>query len=103
MPVPSPVASLPDTLTSTDVRKGVAAVKELARACGPAHHAEPGERVIVMISIAGATGLVTSSNALGEHRDTPLGNCVADALARATFPRFAKASMGVQYPISMPD
>lgn len=103
MPVPSPVAALPHTLTSTDVRKAIAAIKELARACGPAHGAEPGERVIVMISIAGATGLVTSANAVGEHLDTPLGNCVADAFSRATFPRFAKTSMGVQYPITMPD
>jgi hypothetical protein len=102
-PWPAPVASLPDTPSAEDIRSGIDPHKERARACGPAHGAVPGEKVVVKLSIEGSTGLVTSSIALGNHRGTPLGDCVADALAQAVFPRFAKASIGVQYPITMPD
>jgi hypothetical protein len=101
-PRPAPVASLRETLSSTDVRNGIDPHKERARACGPALGALPGEKVVVKLSIEGSTGLVTSSIALGRHRGTPLGNCVADALAQAVFPPFAKGSLGVQYPITMP-
>lgn len=103
-PASEPVdPSLPETPSTAQIRDAIASVKQAARACGPEHGAASGEAVVVKISIAGATGLVTSAVAVGDHRGTALGECVANALARAVFPRFRKPSIGVQYPIRMPE
>ena len=90
---------LPEKLTSSDIKAGVNPVKAEAKACGAKHGAAMGEKVTVKISILGRTGRVTSSSAVGRHAGTPVGNCVAKALAKAEFPRFRKTSLGVQYPI----
>lgn len=98
---PPSAAALPDSLSQSAVRSGIEPIKARAKACGASHGALPGEKVVVKITIAGATGRVTYAGALGRHRSTPLGNCVADAFREATFPKFAKTSIGVQYPIRM--
>lgn len=91
--------NLPEKLTSTDIKNGVAPHKGAAKSCGGKHGAAPGEKVTVKLSIAGATGNVTSASAIGKHAGTPLGNCVAQALKKASFKKFQKSSLGVQYPI----
>lgn len=94
-------SDLPDTLTTTEVKQGVQPVKAQARACGPTHEAAAGETVAIKLSVAGATGRVTSAVAQSPHRGTALGQCVADALANARFRRFRNASLGIVYPVSM--
>ncbi len=93
--------SLPEKLSTTDIRDGIAPVKAAAKACGEKHGAEPGEKVKIKLSIAGATGTVTSARAEPPHTGTPLGICVEAALKRAKFKRFQKASLGAVYPFSM--
>jgi hypothetical protein len=103
-PTPTPPPSTPElreSLTASEVRNGIEPIKEKAKACGASHGALPGEKVVVKITIAGATGRVTYAGALHRHRGTPLGQCVADAFHEATFPKFAKTSIGVQYPVRM--
>jgi hypothetical protein len=93
--------SLPEKLTTFDIREGMAPVKAAAKACGPQHGANPGEKVKVKLSISGATGAVTSATADAPHTITPLGICVAAAAKRAKFKRFQKASLGAVYPFAM--
>lgn len=99
---PTNTEGLPEAPSQSEVKAAIEAVKDRAKACGKQHGALPGEKVVVKLSIAGETGRVTSWNATGKHRSTPLGECVAAALGEAVFPRFAKESVGVQYPVTMP-
>jgi hypothetical protein len=93
--------SLPEKLSTTDIRDGMTPVKNAAKACGGKHGAESGDKVKVKLSIAGATGTVTSATVEAPHTGTPLGNCVEAAVKRARFKRFQKASLGAVYPITM--
>ncbi|MEM6996198.1 MAG: hypothetical protein AAF721_37170, partial [Myxococcota bacterium] len=93
--------NLPEKLTSADIKKGVAPHKGAAKSCGGKHGGSAGEKVTVKLSISGGTGKVTSAAATGKHAGTPLGNCVAQALKKAKFSKFKKASLGVQYPIRL--
>ncbi len=100
-PVAPTDPSLPETLGTTEIKAGVGPVKDAAKACGSKHGAAPGESVKVKLSIAGATGAVTSAAAEPPHNGTPLGNCVAAALKKATFKKFRKATLGAVYPVKM--
>jgi hypothetical protein len=95
------VDDLPETLTTLDIKNGIAPHRAAAKACGARHNVEPGLSVIIKLSIEGATGRVTSAVAQSPHAGTDLGRCVAKALGKAQFPRFRKASLGVVYPVSM--
>lgn len=89
------------SLGSTDVRTAIAPVKSAAKACGITHGAKSGEKVGVRLSIDGATGRVTKATPQAPHATGPLGRCVANALHDATFPTFAKPSMGLVYRVTM--
>ena len=93
--------SLPEKLSTSDIRAGIAPVKAEAKHCGTKHGAQRGEKVKVKLSISGKTGHVTRASAQGPHAGTPLGNCVAAALKKAKFKRFRKASLGAVYPVTM--
>ena len=93
--------NLPETLGNTDIRNGIAAVKGSAKMCGDKFGAQGGEKVRVKLSIVGATGAVSSTAAEDPHRGTALGNCVAAALKKATFPHFRKSVIGVEYTITL--
>jgi hypothetical protein len=89
-------ATLSDKLTQPQIREGFSSVKKAAKACGGA----PGVTVRVKVSINGNSGNVMSAEALDDHAGTPLGNCVADALKGASFPRFTSEQQGTVYPVS---
>ncbi|MBL8948158.1 MAG: hypothetical protein JNK45_33600 [Myxococcales bacterium] len=89
-------ATLSDKLTQPQIREGFSSVKKAAKACGGA----PGVTVRVKVSINGNSGNVISAEALDDHAGTPLGNCVADALKGASFPRFTSEQQGTVYPVS---
>lgn len=93
--------NLPETLGNGDIRNGIAAVKGSAKMCGDKFGADAGEKVRVKLSIVGATGAVSSTAAEDPHRGTALGNCVAAALKKATFPHFRKSVIGVEYTITL--
>ncbi|MFO0631669.1 MAG: hypothetical protein U0168_02325 [Nannocystaceae bacterium] len=89
-------AKLADKLSEAQLRKGFSSVKGKAKACGGA----AGETVRVKVSIEGNSGDVVSAEALAPHAGQPLGDCVADALKGAHFPRFLSETMGTVYPVS---
>jgi predicted Zn finger-like uncharacterized protein len=93
--------SLPASLTQPEVRNGINPHKAAAKTCGSKHGAKAGEKVTVKLSISGSSGTVSSASAMGKHAGTPLGNCVAAALKKATFKKFQKTSIGVQYPVTL--
>ncbi len=94
-------SNLPATLTSSDIRAGVAPYKSAAKSCGGKHGASPGTKVKVKLSISGATGTVASAAAQSPHTGTPLGNCVAAAVKKAKFKKFQKSEIGAVYPFTM--
>jgi hypothetical protein len=93
--------SLPQKLSQHDIKAAMDRVLPQARSCGPEHGAAPGEVVRVRLSIAGATGKVSSASAQEPHAGTPLGTCVAVAVAGAEFAKFASGSMGAIYPVRL--
>jgi hypothetical protein len=92
---------LPDTLTTKQIKAAMAKVKPRVKACAAEHHATPGERVKIKLSISGDTGRVTSVHAEVPHDDTALGRCIAEAVEGARFQRFRKPWLGVVYPFDM--
>ncbi|MCR9162139.1 MAG: hypothetical protein ACE37F_28775 [Nannocystaceae bacterium] len=100
---PASKATSPDmsrsTLSTSEVRRGIAKVRARAIACGSAHGLEAKTTVKVKLRIAGSTGRVTRAQSLTPWASTPLGACVATAVSKARFPRFGKTSMSVVYPI----
>jgi hypothetical protein len=98
---PAPESSLPNLLSVSQVKHAIAPHLAAARACGTTHQVPAGEKIRVKLSIEGATGRVNSSSATAQHQDTPVGKCVAQALSKAKFRRFAKERMGVMYPITL--
>ena len=93
--------NLPATLTSSDIRAGVAPYKGAAKACGSKHGAAAGTKVKVKLSISGATGTVSSASAQAPHQGTPLGNCVAATVKKSKFKKFQKSTLGAVYPFTM--
>jgi predicted Zn finger-like uncharacterized protein len=91
----------PEKLAASDIKAGMAGVKEAAKSCGPKHGAKPGEKVTVKLSFSGATGTVTKSTPQAPHAGTPLGNCVAGALKNAKVIKFKTASQGASYSVTM--
>jgi predicted Zn finger-like uncharacterized protein len=91
----------PEKLAATDIKAGMAGVKEAAKACGPKHGAKPGDKVTVKLSFSGATGTVTKATPQPPHDGTPLGNCVAGALKNAKVIKFKTASQGASYSVTM--
>jgi hypothetical protein len=73
----------------------------IAKACAARHGGKPGETVRIKLSIAGPTGNVISTSAEPPHQGTPLGNCVAAALKKASFATFRKPVIGLVYAITM--
>ena len=96
-----PDTSLPNAPSQSALRAGVAPVKAAAKACGAKHGATPGEKVRVKLSVAGPTGAVVSTQPEAPHHGTPLGNCAAAALKKATFDKFQKPVIGLVYTITM--
>lgn len=91
----------PEKLSATDIKAGMAGVKDAAKACGPKHGAKPGEKVTVKLSFSGATGTVTKATPQPPHDGTPLGSCVAGALKNAKVIKFKTASQGASYSVTM--
>jgi hypothetical protein len=92
---------LPETLSQSALRDGIATVKASAKQCAGRHGGSAGEKVKIRLSIVGATGAVQLTAAEGEYRGTALGNCVAAALKKASFPRFRKPVIGLEYTITL--
>jgi hypothetical protein len=94
-------APFPEKLSAAQLKAALASTKADARRCGPDHGADAGTTVRVQLSIEGATGLVVSATAQGEHAQGGLGQCVARALGQTRFPRFTAKRMGTLYSVRL--
>ncbi|MGB1016442.1 MAG: hypothetical protein ACPG4T_20050 [Nannocystaceae bacterium] len=84
---------LPKKLTLAQLKQGTAASKAAAlRQCSAL--ASPGTKLQVKLSIAGATGAVVKSTALGSAAGTQLGKCVTRELATSKFSKVAAIQQG---------
>lgn len=73
-------------LSASAIRKGLATVDSAVKACRDKHGGIAGMTVRVRFMVASGTGAVQTASALRPHANTPLGQCVADAVRRAKFP-----------------
>lgn len=92
---------LPFKLGEADAIEGLGPVLPEAQRCGRRHGAAPGTTVRVKLRVEGASGRVVRATAQSPHGGTPLGDCVAGALAGAQFRRFEYPSIGIVYPLKM--
>lgn len=92
---------LPASPSSSQIRSAMSEVKPQAKACRSSNGGKSGEKVRVKLSVKGSTGKITSANALDDHAGTALGRCVANALGKATLPRFSKPQVGVVYAVTL--
>ena len=98
---PADSKALPPAPSSTQIRDAMAPVKPSAKACAARHGGKAGDKVRVKLSVSGSTGKVTSALALDDYAGTPLGKCVADALAKAELPKFSKPTAGIVYAVTL--
>ena len=101
-PRPAPVTDepdedLPDRLARDQVRIGMKRANIGVQACRSSM--AMGGTVTIKVTVSGRTGRIIKAVALGSHRDTPAGKCVAaSAKFAARFPRFSGPNMTFQYP-----
>ncbi len=95
----APATSLPDKLSSSQIRVALTAPKAKAKQCAQMHAADAGTKVSVKLSIAGSGSVLTATPQ--SPPSAALGRCVADALATAQFPAFSKPAMGVVYSVRL--
>lgn len=94
--------ALPESLTASDIKAGIDQIKPYVVDCARAHNGRSGDRVKIKLTIVGDTGMVSSASILPPELPVALDACIVAAARRATFPRFAKASMGAVFPITLP-
>lgn len=92
---------LPEKLTQVEIRQAIRPAKSKAKSCGSLHAVAADTLVRVKLSIEGSTGKVVSASAMSPHDSHPVGQCVADILKTATFPRFKTAQQGIVFPVRL--
>ncbi len=84
------------SLTRGDIKSAIARVKGGVQRCYDKYKVAGMIRVRVVVS--GSSGRVSSASVKGKFSGTPTGRCVARAVRRAKFPKFAKPSQSFTYP-----
>jgi hypothetical protein len=87
-------ASLPDGPSRAQVLAAMARVQPAVRACLPAGHG----MATADMTILGRTGRVSSAQVSGQVGRP--GSCIARAVRKARFPRFAAESISIRYPMA---
>jgi hypothetical protein len=88
-------SNLPDTPSRDQAKAAMDAVKPGVQACSKG---ETGV-AIVDVSVAGATGRVTTAQVKGVTG--PAGSCIAQAVRKASFPKFKQAVFKLSYPFKL--
>ena len=86
---------LPDTPSRDQIVSGIRLVLPAAKACGKGEGGTAKSQIIV----SGATGRVVTVTVTDVRDD--VGTCIARALRRARFPKFARPTFNVSYPIRL--
>lgn len=91
----APKSNLPDLPSRDDVVNGMSSVKGAVAACAQGQTGV----AFVNVSVAGATGRVTSAEVTGITG--PAGSCIAKAVRGAQFPKFQQKVFKVKYPFKL--
>jgi predicted Zn finger-like uncharacterized protein len=89
--------SLPPTPSRDDVLTALKSVAPKVSACGGGQSG----LATAKISVAGATGRVTSVDVSGQFAGTPVASCVSKEVGKAKFPRFATPTFSVTFPFKI--
>jgi hypothetical protein len=93
---PVGAAKLPESPSREQVKSTMDAVAPLVARCSAG-----GGRIVVSVTVAGATGRVVSAEATGEAAGTQLGQCAERAVKLAKFPPFEKERLQIKYPFDL--
>jgi hypothetical protein len=91
----APASNLPDQPSRSDVISAMSSVKGDVSACGKGQSGV----ATVKVSVAGATGRVTNAQVSGVTG--PAGTCVAQAVRKASFPKFQQKVFSVTFPFKL--
>jgi len=94
-PAAAPASNLPDLPSRDDVVSAMTGVKGAVSACAQGQTGV----AFVNVSVAGATGRVTSAEVSGITG--PAGSCIAKAVRGASFPKFQQKVFKVKYPFKL--
>lgn len=97
-----PQDDLPETLGTTEIKRGIDGIRPLVRDCALTHGAIPKQKVTIKFTISGETGMVTQANIVTPKLSVGLEQCIIAAMHRASFGRFRKERLGVMFPLKMP-
>jgi hypothetical protein len=89
-------AELPASPSREQVKAAMDSITPQVRSCG-----QGGGRIVISLSVAGATGRVTSAEPTGDASGTPLGLCAARAVKLAKFPAFKQDRLQIKYPFDL--
>jgi hypothetical protein len=90
--------ALPESPTRDQVLSAMHGVEPDVKACAEGQDVES-PTAQVAITVTGATGKVTSVRVTGIQGN--VGSCVARAVRNASFPKFAKASLSINFPFKL--
>jgi hypothetical protein len=93
---PLGAAELPAKPSREQVQAAMTAVAPHVARCGPGSG-----RMVISVTVAGATGRVVSADSTGEAAGTTLGLCAAKAAKLAKFPRFGQERLQIKYPFEL--
>lgn len=88
---------LPQRPSRSQVQAAMRQVTDLVDKCAPGE----GERIVVIITVSGNTGRVSSARIDGEHAETSTGHCVRRAMREVRFPRFSDGTVTIRYPFRL--
>jgi hypothetical protein len=95
-PAKPAASSVPDTLSTADIRDALAPAEAAARACLERYGVAGAARFRISIADTGAVLAVAQE---GDFVDTPTGSCVEVGVKAARFPRTRRARQSIAYPI----
>jgi hypothetical protein len=95
---PAADSSLPETPSRDDVKSAMSAVASEVKACAEGQ-ALTESTATVALTISGATGRVQSVRVTGNQG--AVGTCIARAVRAASFPKFSKPSMTINFPFKL--
>jgi hypothetical protein len=93
---PLGATELPAKPSREQVQASMDAVASAVARCGPGSG-----RIVISVSVAGATGRVVSAEPAGEAAGTTIGLCAARAARLAKFPRFGQERLQIKYPFDL--
>jgi hypothetical protein len=95
---PEPSNVLPPRPEKSAVRAVLGSMAPAVRRCAD----EPYGRLVVELTVVGATGRVTKSRTIDSaHAGTAAGACAAKAVRLARFPKFAKDHVTIKFPYEL--